>query len=114
MKRMLTLAAMGAAIALSGPAKAADFSGKRLDWIIPFQEGGGTDVWARFINTPLGRASHFDEQAIRRAALQFNVPCVTTMTGAQAVVEAITSRKETAVFQVYSLQELHEVAQAAG
>jgi carbamoyl-phosphate synthase large subunit len=66
------------------------------------------------INTPLGRASHYDERAIRRASLQFNVPCVTTMTGAQAVVEAIASRKDTAVFQVYSLQELHEVAQAAG
>src|SRR6267142_1727710 len=47
---------------------------------------------ALVINTPLGRASHFDEQAIRRAALQYNVPCVTTMTGAQAVVEAIGSR----------------------
>jgi carbamoyl-phosphate synthase large subunit len=32
------------------------------------------------INTPLGRVSRFDEQAIRRAALQYNVPCVTTMT----------------------------------
>src|SRR5204862_547738 len=41
------------------------------------------------INTPLGRVSRFDEQAIRRAALQYNVPCVTTMTGAQALVEAI-------------------------
>jgi len=43
------------------------------------------------INTPLGRASHYDEQAIRRAALQYNVPCVTTMTGAQALVEASQS-----------------------
>src|SRR5438067_333743 len=33
---------------------------------------------ALVINTPLGRASHYDEQAIRRAALQFNVPCVTS------------------------------------
>jgi carbamoyl-phosphate synthase large subunit len=69
---------------------------------------------ALVINTPLGRASHYDERAIRRAALQFNVPCVTTMTGAQAVVEAIASRKDSEAFQVYSLQELHEVAQAAG
>jgi carbamoyl-phosphate synthase large subunit len=61
---------------------------------------------ALVINTPLGRASHFDEQAIRRAALQFNVPCVTTMTGAQAVVEAIAARTQTDV-SVVSLQELH-------
>src|SRR6266699_2794350 len=46
---------------------------------------------ALVINTPLGRVSHFDEQAIRRAALQYNVPCVTTMTGAQAIVEAIAA-----------------------
>jgi carbamoyl-phosphate synthase large subunit len=69
---------------------------------------------ALVINTPLGSASHFDERAIRRAALQFNVPCVTTMTGAQAVVEAITSRKDPAAFQVYSLQELHAFARVAG
>jgi hypothetical protein len=36
------------------------------------------------------------------------------MTGAQAIVEAIAARKETDAFPVYSLQELHEVAQAAG
>ena len=27
---------------------AADFSGKRIEWIIPFKEGGGSDTWARF------------------------------------------------------------------
>ncbi|MDQ3743246.1 MAG: carbamoyl-phosphate synthase large subunit [Acidobacteriota bacterium] len=67
---------------------------------------------ALVINTPLGRASHYDEQAIRRAALQFNVPCVTTMTGAQAIVEALAARAQTDV-SVVSLQELHEVARAA-
>jgi carbamoyl-phosphate synthase large subunit len=61
---------------------------------------------ALVINTPLGRVSHFDEQAIRRAALQFNVPCVTTMTGAQAIVEAIAAHAQTEV-SVVSLQELH-------
>ncbi|HEV7377191.1 MAG TPA: carbamoyl-phosphate synthase large subunit [Pyrinomonadaceae bacterium] len=59
------------------------------------------------INTPLGRTSHFDEQAIRRAALQYNVPCVTTMTGAQAIVEAIHARQSGKEISVYSLQELH-------
>jgi carbamoyl-phosphate synthase large subunit len=65
---------------------------------------------ALVINTPLGRASHFDEQAIRRAALQYNVPCVTTMTGAQAVVEAISSRTANGAIKVRSLQELHAVS----
>ena len=51
--RRTALAAAGAAIvALSGlaggQAMAADFSGKRIEWIIPFKEGGGSDTWARF------------------------------------------------------------------
>jgi len=64
------------------------------------------------INTPLGRASHFDEQAIRRAALQYNVPCVTTMTGAQAIVEALGAFGEDEPVKVRSLQELHAVGAA--
>ena len=59
------------------------------------------------INTPLGRVSHYDEQAIRRAALQYNVPCVTTMTGAQAVIEAIAAGEAQEGPKVHSLQELH-------
>jgi carbamoyl-phosphate synthase large subunit len=62
---------------------------------------------ALIINTPLGRTSHYDEQAIRRAALQHNVPCVTTMTGATALVEAIATRKENGAIEVRALQELH-------
>jgi carbamoyl-phosphate synthase large subunit len=62
---------------------------------------------ALIINTPLGSASHFDEQAIRRAALQYNVPCVTTMTGAQALVEAISARATNPPPNVQSLQKLH-------
>ncbi len=68
---------------------------------------------ALVINTPLGRASHYDEQAIRRAALQYNVPCVTTMTGAQALVEALTSRATVKEFAVYALQDLHSVGASA-
>jgi carbamoyl-phosphate synthase large subunit len=59
------------------------------------------------INTPLGRASHYDEQAIRRAALQYSVPCVTTMTGAQALVEAISAAGAQSTPKVHSLQDLH-------
>jgi len=65
---------------------------------------------ALVINTPLGRASHYDEQAIRRAALQYNVPCVTTMTGAQALVEALAARTDEKELRVYALQELHSKA----
>src|SRR5512138_1478223 len=62
------------------------------------------------INTPLGRASHFDEQAIRRAALMYNVPCVTTMTGARALIEAIASYERSNKPNAHSLQELHALS----
>ena len=65
------------------------------------------------INTPLGRASHYDEQAIRRAALQYGVPCVTTMTGAQALVEAIAACEAQSTPDVHSLQDLHAMHVAA-
>ena len=51
-------------------------------------------------------------EAIRRAALQYNVPCVTTMTGAQAIVEAISARETGGPIKVRSLQELHAVSAA--
>jgi carbamoyl-phosphate synthase large subunit len=69
---------------------------------------------ALIINTPLGRTSHFDEQAIRRAALQYSVPCVTTMTGAQAIVEAIAAREGDTQIVVRSLQELHAMSSSVG
>ena len=49
----LGLAAGAFALGLAGPAAAeADFSGKTIEWIIPFSAGGGSDTWARF-NAPL-------------------------------------------------------------
>ena len=65
------------------------------------------DEIALIINTPLGRVSHYDEKAIRKAALQFNVPCVTTITGAEALVEAIATKKLQEHVCVRSLQEVH-------
>jgi carbamoyl-phosphate synthase large subunit len=68
---------------------------------------------ALIINTPLGKTSHYDEQAIRKAALQFNVPCVTTITGAEALIEAIGTKKEEKSVTVRSLQEIHNEKQIA-
>jgi len=62
---------------------------------------------ALVVNTPLGKISHFDEQAIRTASLQFNVPCVTTITGAEALVEAISRKLSDPSIRVESLQEIH-------
>jgi carbamoyl-phosphate synthase large subunit len=46
---------------------------------------------AMVINTPLGRESFFDDKAVRRAAMMAGVPCITTITGAAAALEAIRS-----------------------
>src|SRR5688500_7990593 len=68
---------------------------------------------ALIINTPLGKTSFYDEQAIRKAALQFNVPCVTTITGAEALVEAINTRIASQSVVVRCLQDIHDPKQAA-
>ena len=64
---------------------------------------------ALIINTPSGKISHYDEKAIRQASLQFNVPCVTTITGAEALVEAIGVRISAKGVVVRSLQEIHDI-----
>lgn len=49
-RRVLLKAMLGAMVLGSASAAMAetDFSGKTIDWIIPFSEGGGSDKWARF------------------------------------------------------------------
>jgi len=60
------------------------------------------------INTPLGKESFFDEKAIRRAAIRYNVPCITTLSGAMATIGALRALKDE-VINVESLQEMHGV-----
>ncbi len=58
------------------------------------------------INTPLGRASRFDEKAIRRASVRHGVTCITTLSAAIAAISGIRAAREGTI-QVASLQELH-------
>jgi tripartite-type tricarboxylate transporter receptor subunit TctC len=54
---MLALVALAVLpAALPGGLWAADFAGERIDWIIPFSEGGGSDTWARFFAPQLSKA----------------------------------------------------------
>jgi tripartite-type tricarboxylate transporter receptor subunit TctC len=46
LKRALAVAAF--ALLVAAPARAADFAGKTVEFVIPFAVGGGSDVWARF------------------------------------------------------------------
>jgi carbamoyl-phosphate synthase large subunit len=61
------------------------------------------------INTPQGSGARTDGYLIREAALVARIPCITTISGAAAAVEAIAfARSEISV----SLQELHEARTA--
>jgi carbamoyl-phosphate synthase large subunit len=64
------------------------------------------------INTPLGRESFFDDKAVRRAAMMAGVPCITTITGAAAAVDAIRALR-TEGLDVRALQDYYASIQAA-
>ncbi|MGH9851704.1 MAG: carbamoyl-phosphate synthase large subunit, partial [Blastocatellia bacterium] len=67
------------------------------------------------VNTSLGRSSFYDERAIRRAAMQYNVVTFTTLTGANAAASAIAAMRQEgrqegrqeSRLNVISLQEHH-------
>jgi carbamoyl-phosphate synthase large subunit len=61
------------------------------------------------VNTPLGATSARDGWGIRTAAIQHGIPCITTLSGATAAVEAIAAFQHDQV-SVISLQELHSGA----
>ena len=58
------------------------------------------------VNTPLGRESFFDDRAVRRAAMMYEVPCITTLTGAAAAVSAIRATRQQGV-SVRALQDYY-------
>ncbi len=72
--------------------------------IVDLIKSGKVDL---VLNTPLGKDSFFDERAIRRAAMQHGVPCITTLSGGAAVASGIAALQQNKV-DVLSLQEYHE------
>jgi carbamoyl-phosphate synthase large subunit len=61
------------------------------------------------INTPLGKRSQFDDSYIRKAAIRYKVPYITTIAAAAASVKGIAAYKENSSDgdTVKSLQEYH-------
>jgi carbamoyl-phosphate synthase large subunit len=64
------------------------------------------------VNTPHGRESFFDDKAVRRAAMMAGVPCITTITGAAAALEAIRALK-TEGLDVRALQDYYAAVAAS-
>ena len=58
------------------------------------------------INTPSGKKPRLDEVAIRTQAVAQNIPCITTLSGASAVVNGIESLLKKEIL-VRSIQEYH-------
>src|SRR4029077_5715768 len=64
------------------------------------------------INTPLGRESFYDEKSIRRAAIRYNIPCITTLSAANAAARGIRALVDQTL-EVSPLQSLHSKKAAA-
>ena len=100
-------------LATRGTAAAISAVGLAVKSVFKIKEGRPNTVdWiksgeiALVINTPLGAHSYFDEQAIRRVALQRHIPCITTLAGARAAVAGIEALQREAP-RVFALQDLH-------
>ncbi|HYJ80885.1 MAG TPA: carbamoyl-phosphate synthase large subunit [Longimicrobiaceae bacterium] len=59
---------------------------------------------ALLVNTPLGKRSQFDDYAMRRAAIQYKVPYITTISAASAAADAISALRSRRR-EVRSIQE---------
>ncbi len=58
------------------------------------------------INTPIGRQAIYDDKYLRKAALDYSVPTLTTLKGASAAVEGIEALQNQ-VISVSALQDIH-------
>ena len=100
-------------VATRGTAAALDAAGIRAEPVFKVNEGrpnivdliktGKVDL---IINTPLGRESFYDEKSIRRAAVRYNIPCITTLSAANAAAQGIRALQEQS-YEVATLQALH-------
>jgi carbamoyl-phosphate synthase large subunit len=108
------LAAVGLKIiATRGTAAALTHAGIEIESVYKVNEGRPnivdlikTGKVNLVINTPLGRESFYDEKSIRRAAVRYNVPCITTLSAASAAARGIRAIAGHAP-DVAALQDLH-------
>ncbi|MEO8595214.1 MAG: carbamoyl-phosphate synthase large subunit [Candidatus Solibacter sp.] len=63
------------------------------------------------IYTTTGASAFSDEKSIRRSAVTYRIPCITTMSGARAAAEGVAARLRDPI-RVWSLQEIHETQNA--
>lgn len=107
-------------VSTSGTAKVLRDAGIEVETVRKVQEGRPNllDYMAngeiQFIfNTPSGKGSRTDEGQIRSAAVAYGVPCVTTIPGCFAVVQALEAITANPVPTVRSLQEWSSLVEKA-
>ncbi|HXK02388.1 MAG TPA: carbamoyl-phosphate synthase large subunit, partial [Verrucomicrobiae bacterium] len=72
--------------------------------VVDYLKGGNVQL---AIYTTTGASAFADEKSIRRSAVTYRVPCITTMSGARAAADAVAARLRDPI-RVWSLQEIHE------
>jgi carbamoyl-phosphate synthase large subunit len=72
--------------------------------VVDLLKGGAVQL---AIYTTAGAPAFHDEKAIRRSAVMYRVPCVTTMSGARAAADAVAAKLRDPI-RVWSLQEIHQ------
>ena len=101
-------------IATSGTADALNQAGLQVQSVLKVHEGRPniedlirSNQVQLVINTPIGRQAAHDDKYLRRAALDYAVPTVTTLAGARAAVEAISALQSQPTLSIHALQDVH-------
>ena len=88
-------------IATSGTAEALSQAGVQVESVKKLQEGHPNLIdhlidgeVALAMNTPNGKGARTDEGKIRAAAVQYGVPCITTIQAAEAAVKAMEALRQ--------------------
>ena len=104
-------------IATSGTSQALQQAGLSVQPVLKVHEGRPniedmirSNQVQLVINTPIGRQAAHDDKYLRRAALDYAVPTVTTLAGARAAVEAITALQDQPSLSINALQDIHAVS----
>ena len=102
-------------VATEGTAKHLCSSGLQVKPVLKVHEGRPniedairSDQVQLIINTPIGRQAAHDDRYLRRAALDYRVPTVTTLAGARAAVEAVGCLQRQNDLPINALQDLHQ------
>ena len=60
------------------------------------------------INSPVGKASIHDDSYLRKSAIKYRIPYITTIAAARAVADGIRHMKENGSGNIHSLQKWHQ------